>query len=168
MKKIYIYMVVCVLLGVLMVFKSSIRQAFTEDLTVPAKIDKIWRRPVKQQYKQKILLNLHQMNPRAPLDMITEKLKGLKNNQLGISSLVLSGSFKLPTNLYIREIAKNDWGIEEVRLHGTESVNIHAFINLIRSAYVLKQIIIFNNSWSNEDLIRIREVMSKKSHLELK
>lgn len=168
MKKIYIYMVVCILLGVLMLFKSAIRQAFTEDLTVPSKIDKIWKMPAKQEYKQKVLLSLHQVNPRAPLDMVAEKLRDLKNNQQGIGTLVLSGSSKLPTNLYLREISKNDWGVEEVRLHGTESVNIHAFINLIRSAYVLKQIIIFNNSWSNEDLVKIREVMPKESRLELK
>ncbi|MCP5322548.1 MAG: hypothetical protein H6492_00860 [Candidatus Paracaedibacteraceae bacterium] len=151
-----------------MLFKSLIRQFFSEDLTVPSNVDKIWRVPSKQAYKQKILLNLHQVSPRSPVDMITEKLKDLKNNQMGISSLVLSGSSKLPTNLYIREIAKNDWGVEEIRLHGTESVNIYAFINLISSAFFLRRVIIFNNGWSNQSLDKIRAVMSKESSLELK
>jgi len=159
-------MVVCMLLGVLMVFRHSIRYLFGEDLDSPNPVDRAWRLPTEKQYHKKIVLELHYFNPKVPKDMILEKLKELREKDLGIHTVLLSGSSKIGTNAYIREIAKESWAIQEIRLHGTEAINIYAFINLIRSTSTsLKRILIWNNRWDVATLSKIRGNLPKLGEL---
>lgn len=155
-------MLVCILLGSLMVFRHSIRYLFWEDLESPTSIDRAWRLPAEKQYNKKILLELHYFNPKLPTDMIREKLEELRGKELGIHTLLLSGSPKIGTNAYIREIAKENWGIQEIRLHSTEAINIYAFLNLIRSASTsLERVLIWSNQWNAATLGKIRSTLPK-------
>jgi hypothetical protein len=161
-------MVVCLLLGVVMLFRHTIRQFFGENLETPTAIDLAWRVPFHKTYEKKVLLELHYFNPRVPSEMIVEKLNELRSKKLGVHTVLLSGSTKIGTNTYIREIAKEDWGIQEIRLHSTDAINIYAFLNLIQSANSsLKRVLIWNSRWSAEILDRIRAVMPESGVLSL-
>lgn len=159
MKKIYIYMTVCMLIGILMVFKHSIRTLFIEDLNTPTAIDLAWVVPDAKVYETKTLLELHFFSPKSAGDTIVSKLTELKAKGLGIHTVLLSGSIKLGTNTYIRELAKKDWGIEEIKVHSTAAINLYAFLNLIKSANSLKRVLIWNNGWDKESLAKIQKVM---------
>lgn len=158
MKKIYIYIGACVFVGILMMFRSSIRLLLMENLKTPTPVDIAWSLPKVNFHQQKILLELHHSNPANPREMIIKKLSELREKGYGIQTLVLSGFPKIKTNTYIREISQEDWGIEEIRLHGTAGINVYAFINLVKSAFCLKQIKIWNNSWDLGALEKIRSV----------
>ena len=159
MKKIYIYMIVCVLIGILMVFRQSIRNLFVEDATVPAASDSAWVTPEPQDHERKVILELHYYNFRIASVVIAEKIAELKDKKLGIHTLLISGSNKIDTNTYIRELAKTDWGIEEIRLHTTGVLNVYAFLNLVQSSSALKRILIWNNAWDEVTLEMIRNAM---------
>ena len=159
MKKIYIYMTVCIVIGILMVFKHSIKILFIEDLSVPTSVDLAWVVPESKTYEKKTLLELQYFSPKLAGDTIVSKLTELKAKGLGIHTVLLSGSAKIGTNAYIRELAKTDWGIEEIRVHSTAAINLYAFLNLIKSAHSLKRVLIWNNGWDKESLDKIRKVI---------
>jgi hypothetical protein len=160
MKKIYIYMIACLLIGVLMLFRQSIRQLFSEDLTAPTSVDKAWQQPPPKVFERRILLELHYFNPRLPSNMMAEKIAELKQKNFGIHT-ILSGSPKIRTNAYMRALAQEDWGIEEIRLHSTTAINIYAFLNLIRSSRSLKRVLIWNNTWDKEALKKITQIVGE-------
>lgn len=160
-------MIVCIFIGILMVFRQSIRNLFCEDPTVSTGIDSAWTRPAQQIYEQKTILELHYFNPRIASDVIAGKIAELKEKKLGIRTLLLSGSSRIDTNTYIRELAKIDWGIEEVRLHTTGTINTYAFLNLINSASSLKRILIWNNGWDEKTLNIIRSGMKNPFKLQI-
>lgn len=161
-------MVVCILVGVLMVFRHSLRYLFEEDLSSPTSIDLAWRPLKEKKYDKKVILELHYFNPRSSKDVIREKLGGIRSKNMGIHTLLLSGSPKIGTNTYIREIAKESWGIQEIRLHSTEAINIYAFLNLIQSASPsLERVLIWNNRWNSENLNKIRNLLPKANALHL-
>ncbi len=128
MKKIYIYMIVCMLIGIVMIFKHSIRYLFIEDLNAPTTIDLAWSVTEAKTYEKKTLLELQYFSPKIAKDTIVSKLTELKVKGLGIHTVLLSGSIKIGTNTYIRELAKIDWGIEEIRVHSTAAINLYAFL----------------------------------------
>lgn len=166
MKKIYIYMICCVLIGFLMVFRQSIRYLFIEDLNTPTTVDLSWKPNLGDiPYEHKILLELHHFNPRLASNYIAEKITELKTNKMGIHTLVLNGTPKIDTNTYIRELSKIDWGIEEIRVHSTAAINTYAFINLIKSSSALKRILIRNNHWDTETLAKIKSALKKETKL---
>lgn len=167
MKKIYIYMIVCVLIGILMVFRQSIRNLFIEDATVPAASDLAWVSPEPQEYERKVILELHYYNFRIASVVIAEKIAELKDKKLGIHTLLISGSNKIDTNTYVRELAKTDWGIEEIRLHTTGVLNVYAFLNLVQSSSPLKRILIWNNTWDEVTLEMIRKAMPDPKGLKI-
>jgi hypothetical protein len=165
MKKIYVYMVVCVLIGVFMIFRQSIRYVFMEDLNTPTALEVAWVPPGKIAYEKKILLELHHFNPQSSKEFIAEKIIELKRNNTGIQTLVLNGSPKIDTNTYMRALATFDWGIEEIRVHNTAAINIYAFINLIKSCASLKRVVIRDNKWNEGGLAKIRKVILSGSEL---
>lgn len=166
MKKIYIYMVVCMLIGVFMIFRQSLRYVFMEDLNSPSDIELAWVAPVGDVwYKQKILLELQHFNSDLAKDTIKKKIAELNVNTTGIHTLVLSGSPKIDTNTYIRMLTNKDWGVEEIRLHTTSAINIYALVNLIKSSSMLKRVLIWNNKWGEGALGKIRSVLSDKTKL---
>jgi hypothetical protein len=160
-------MTVCVLIGVLMMFRQSIRNLFSEDPTAHAAIDSAWSRPEPQEYEHKTILELHYFNSRLASVVIAEKIAELKEKKLGIHTLLISGSNKIDTNTYIRELAKTDWGIEEIRLHTTGIINIYAFMNLVQSSASLQRIFIWNNSWDEQTLKMIRKTMKDPTGLKI-
>jgi hypothetical protein len=159
MKKIYIYMTICIVISILMFFKQSIRFLFTEDLKAPTSVDLAWVDPETEAYETKTLLELQYFSPKLAEDTIVSKLTELKVKGLGIHTVFLSGSIKIGSNTYIRELAKTDWGIEEIRVHSTDAINLYAFLNLIKSAHSLKRVLIWNNGWDNDSLDKIRQAM---------
>lgn len=167
MKKIYIYMAVCILIGIIMVFRQSIRNMFYEDSTVPGTADSAWVRPEPMEYERKVILELHYYTSRLASVVIAEKLAALKEKKLGIHTLLLSGSPKIDGNTYLRELAKTDWGIEEIRLHTTGIINIYAFLNLVQSSSSLKRILIWNNTWDDKTLDLIRKAMKDPKGLKI-
>ncbi|QOL19751.1 hypothetical protein [Candidatus Bodocaedibacter vickermanii] len=168
MKKIYIYMIVCMVIGVLMAFKHSIKTLFIENLNTPTSVDLAWVVPDAKIYEARTLLELQYFSPKLAGDTIVSKLTELKAKGLGIHTVLLSGSIKIGTNTYIRELAKTDWGIEEIRVHSTAAINLYAFLNLIKSAHSLKRVLIWNNGWDNESLDKIRKVMLDPKGLVIK
>lgn len=168
MKKIYIYMIVCMVVGVLMVFKQTIRILFTEDLNTPTAIDLAWVVTEAKTHEKKMLLELQYFSPKIAEDTIVSKLTEFKLKGVGIHTVLLSGSIKIGTNTYIRELAKTDWGIEEIRLHSTDAINLYAFLNLIKSAHSLKRILIWNNGWDKETLDKIRKALPDADGLVIK
>lgn len=168
MKKIYIYMIVCIVIGVLMVFKHSFKYLFIEDLNTPTAIDIAWVEPEAKTYEKKILLELQYFTPKLAADTISEKLQELRSKEFGIHTLLLSGSIKIGANTYIRELAKTDWGIEEFRVHSTAAINLYAFLNLIKSAHSLKRVLIWNNGWDKDALDKIRNIMPDPKELVIK
>lgn len=168
MKKIYIYMIVCMVIGVLMAFKHSIKTLFIENLNTPTSVDLAWVVPDAKIYEARTLLELQYFSPKLAGDTIVSKLTELKAKGLGIHTVLLSGSIKIGTNTYIRELAKTDWGIEEIRVHSTAALNLYAFLNLIKSAHSLKRVLIWNNGWDNESLDKIRKVMLDPKGLVIK
>lgn len=161
-------MIVCIVIGILMVFKHSIRTFFIEDLNTPTAIDLAWVVPEKKVYETKTLLELQYFSPKLAGDTIVSKLTELRAKGTGIHTVLLSGSVKLGTNTYIRELAKTDWGIEEIRVHSTAGINLYAFLNLIKSAHSLKRVLIWNNSWDKESLAKILKVMPDPKGLVIK
>jgi hypothetical protein len=159
MKKIYIYMMICMVIGLLMVFKHSIRYLFIEDLNIPTAVDLAWAIPEPKAYESKTLLELQYFTPKLAEDTIVSKLTELKVKGVGIHTVLLSGSIKIGTNTYIRELSKVDWGIEEIRLHSTAAINLYAFLNLIKSAHSLKRVLIWGNSWDKNSLAKIQKAM---------
>lgn len=160
-------MTVCVLIGILMVFRQSIRNLFVEDATVPSASDSAWVHPEPQEYERKVIVELHYYNFRVAAVVIAEKIAELKDKKLGIHTLLISGSNKIDTNTYIRELAKTDWGIEEIRLHTTGVLNVYAFLNLVQSSLALKRILIWNNTWDEVTLEMIRKAMPDPKGLKI-
>ena len=158
-------MSVCMLIGVFMIFRQSVRYVFMEDLNAPMAIDLAWVPPGKVAYEKKILFELHRFNPTSANDFIAEKIAELKVSNAGIHTVVLNGSPKIDTNTYIRALAKVDWGIEEIRVHNTVAINIYAFINLIKSCASLKRVVIRDNKWGEGALAKIRKVVLSGSEL---
>lgn len=158
-------MIVCVLIGIFMVFRQSVRYVFMEDLNAPSTLDLVWIAPVKSVYEKKIILELQHFNPRLAKDFINQKIAELKARNTGIQTLVLNGSPKIDTNTYIRALALSDWGIEEIRLHDTAAINVYAFINLIKSCASLKRVLIRNNKWDEGALARIKGTLKNSAQL---
>lgn len=158
-------MIVCIVIGILMVFKHSIRYLFIEDLMVPTSVDLAWVSPDAKTYETKTLLELQYFSPKLADDTITAKLTELRAKGSGIHTVLLSGSMKIGANTYIRELAKTDWGIEEIRVHSTAAINLYAFLNLIKSAHSLRRVLIWNNGWDKDSLEKIRKVMSNPDGL---
>lgn len=149
-----------------MLFRQSIRYIFMENLDIPTAIDLSWKPELSATfYEHKVLLELHHFNPQLASNYIAEKIAELKINKTGIYTLILNGAPKIDTNTYIRELAKIDWGIEEIRVHNTAAINIYAFINLIKSSAVLKRVLIRNNQWDKETLAKIQSVLKKETKL---
>jgi hypothetical protein len=167
MKRIYVYIFVCIIIGMLMLFKGSIRQLFSENLNEPSVEDTAWKKPKKNAYTIKTVLELHYFNTRRAVDLINEKISDLHKKKVGIKTLLISGSPKLPTNTYLRELAKQDWGIEEIRLHNTEAINIYALLNLIKANPEIQRILIWNNTWDRTKLRRIERLLPTPIGLEL-
>lgn len=167
MKRVYLYIFACMIIGTLMLFKGSLRKAFSENLNIPTQADQLWTPPKKKQYQTKVILELHYFTPRRAYDLIKQKIDTLHQNNNGIYTLLLSGSPKLPTNIYLRELAKEDWGIEEIRLHNTESINIHAFLNLIKANSEIKRVLIWKNTWKQEKIIAIQKLLPSPTGLKL-
>lgn len=161
-------MIICIVIGVLMVFKHSFKYLFIEDLNTPTAVDVAWVKPEAKTYQKKTVLELQYFTPKLAADTIPEKLSELRSKGFGIHTVLLSGSIKIGTNTYIREIAKTDWGIEEIRVHSTAAINLYAFLNLIKSTHSLKRVLIWNNSWDKDALDKIRRVMSDPSGLVIK
>lgn len=161
-------MIVCMVIGVLMAFKHSIKTLFIENLNTPTSVDLAWVVPDAKIYEARTLLELQYFSPKLAGDTIVSKLTELKAKGLGIHTVLLSGSIKIGTNTYIRELAKTDWGIEEIRVHSTAAINLYAFLNLIKSAHSLKRVLIWNNGWDNESLDKIRKVMLDPKGLVIK
>ncbi len=161
-------MIICIVIGLLMVFKHSFKYLFMEDLNAPTSFDLGWVAPEAKVYEKKTLLELQYFTPKLAQDTISEKLQELKSKDLGVHTVLLSGSIKIGTNTYIRELAKTDWGIEEIRIHSTSAINLYAFLNLIKSAHSLKRILIWNNGWDKNALDKIRKVMPDSKGLVIK
>lgn len=158
-------MIVCVLIGIFMVFRQSFRYVFMEDLNAPSTLDLSWIAPVKSVYEKKSILELHHFNPLLAKDFINQKIAELKARNTGIQTLVLNGSPKIGTNTYIRALALSDWGIEEIRLHDTAAINVYAFINLIKSCASLKRVLIRNNKWDEGALAKIKGTLKNSTQL---
>jgi hypothetical protein len=166
MKKIYIYMSVCILIGVFMAFRQSVRYVFMEDLKAPSAVDLAWTPPAMHAfYEQKTLLELHRVTPPSAEEFITEKIAELKANNTGIHTVVLTGSLKVDTNAYIRALATVDLGIEEIRVHNTAAINIYAFVNLIKSSPSIKRILIRQNKWDEGALSKMRAELKNNTKL---
>lgn len=167
MKKVYIYMTICVLIGVVMAFRQTIRNFFSEDPTHQGESDIHWVQPEPHEYENKTILELHYYNPRLASVVIAEKIATLKEKKLGIHTLLISGSNKIDTNTYIRELAKTDWGIEEIRLHTTGVLNIYAFLNLVQSSSAIKRVLIWNNTWDEQTLNKVRKLLKDPKGLKI-
>lgn len=167
MKRLYLYIFFCLVIGTLMLFKGNIRQWFSENLNEPTAVDKAWRPPHPKSYDRKVILELHYFNTRRALELINDKTNELNKQNLGVKTLLISGSRKLPTNTYLRELAKQDWGIEEVRLHSTDTINIYAFLNLLKSNSELKRVLIWNNGWDRGKLRLIEKLLPEPSGLKI-
>lgn len=168
MKRIYIYMAICLGIGVLMAFKSSIRQWFSEDLTTPTAQDLTWTMPQVETYPQKVLLELQYFTPMRGHEMVQTKINELRASGFGIHTILLSGSAKIDTNTYLRVLAQRDWGIVEIRLHSTSAINTHAFMNLMKANYpTLERVLIWNNGWDDSTLNQLRALLPNPGGLAL-
>lgn len=168
MRRVYIYTVLALMIGILMSLKQQIRQLFGEDLSSPNALDIEWKSPPKKEYTAKVLLPLHYYNPRQADDFLAPKLAELKQKNYGIHTLLLSGSPKVPTNAYIRNLSQENWGIEEIRLHGTTGVNFFALLNLLKANPSLKRVLIWENKWEKLDLKKIQQLLPAQNSLILK
>jgi hypothetical protein len=167
MRRIYIYMFACLSIGIVLFFKADIRQYFSEDISSPSPQDLAWEPVLSRKFKQKINVGLHYFASMTAREFLSMKLGRLDGIKSGIGILVLAGSSKLPTNEYLRILARRDWGIEEIRLHGTDAVNPYAFINLIKSNPSIKGVYIWGVKWKEEILEQIRKSLPKRAILEL-
>ncbi len=161
-------MCVSVLIGILMMHKHQLRQIFNEDLKSPSEADIKWSPPLLEKpFKHKTLIALHQYNPPAPETFIFEKTSLLNKENKGIHTLILSGTPKVPTNAYLRILAQENWGIEEIRVHGTTCINIYALLNLIKANPDLKRILIWDNKWKLLELEKIKSILKESNTLTL-
>lgn len=167
MKKIYIYILVCLSLGTLLFFKKEVRLLFSEDITEPTSEDQDWKPVLARSFKQKIEVALHFFSPMTARELLNMKLARLDNLKSGISTLILAGTVRLPTNDYMRILARRSWGVEDIRIHGTESLNPYALINLVKANFkTLKTLTIFGNKWEEEVLAIVKKELPPQATLE--
>ncbi len=168
MKKIYIYILVCLSLGTLLFFKKEVRLLFSEDITQPTSEDEGWKPVLVRSFKQKMEMSLHFFSPMTARELMNMKLSRLDNLKSGISTLILAGTLRLPTNDYMRILSKRFWGVEEIRIHGTESINPYALINLIKSNFkTVKAVSIFGSKWEESVLSVIKKELPPEATLEI-